>query len=234
MRSKSRPLLKRQEIRRSSEKTVSTALIQIKKQDAFEFLAELEPGSVSLFVSSPPYCMGKAYETSVDTADFINMHEQLAPLLVRALKNGGSLCWQVGHHVHNGVVTPLDALVYSIFSKQEELFLRNRIVWTFAHGVHASRRFSGRHETVLWFTKGKDYVFNLDAVRIPQKYPGKRHYKGPHKGQLSGNPLGKNPLKHLGNPERQGQPHRENRPSLSISGCLSTATCTSIDEERGD
>jgi adenine-specific DNA-methyltransferase len=137
--------------------------------------------------------MGKPYETSIDTADFLKMHEQLAPLLVRALKDGGSLCWQVGHHVHNGVVTPLDALVYAIFSKQQELLLRNRIVWTFAHGVHASHRFSGRHETVLWFTKGDDYAFDLDAVRVPQKYPGKRHYKGAKKGQLSGNPLGKNP-----------------------------------------
>ncbi|MCL0184432.1 site-specific DNA-methyltransferase, partial [Klebsiella pneumoniae] len=36
-------------------------------------------------------------------------------------------------------------------------------------------------------------IFNLDEVRIPQKYPGKRSYKGPNKGQLSGNPIGKNP-----------------------------------------
>jgi adenine-specific DNA-methyltransferase len=114
-------------------------------------------------------------------------------LLVRALKDGGSLSWQIGHHVHNGVLTPLDALVYATFSKQKELFLRNRIIWTFAHGVHANRRFSGRHETVLWFTKGKHYTFDLDAVRVPQKYPGKRHYKGPKKGEFSGNPLGKNP-----------------------------------------
>jgi len=128
---------------------------------------------------------------SVD--DFTADHERLAPLLLRALKDGGSLCWQVGHHVQNGVVVPLDALVYPIFSAQEALFLRNRIVWTFGHGVHASRRFSGRHETILWFTKGNDYGFDLDAVRVPQKYPGKRHYKGPKKGEWSGNPLGKNP-----------------------------------------
>jgi adenine-specific DNA-methyltransferase len=194
MRVKSRPLLKQQHVRPSRSKVTTTnPSIQIKKQDAFEFLAKLKPASVDLFVSSPPYCMGKAYETSVDTADFIRMHEQLAPLLVRALKDGGSLCWQVGHHVHKGVVTPLDAIVYAIFSKQKGLFLRNRIVWTFAHGVHASRRFSGRHEAVLWFTKGSNYLFNLDAVRVPQKYPGKRHYKGPKKGEFSGNPLGKNP-----------------------------------------
>jgi adenine-specific DNA-methyltransferase len=195
MKSKSRPLLKSRDVRKSqpAKPSLGPPTSRIKKQDAFKFLAEIEPASVDLLVSSPPYCMGKAYETSVNTSDFIRMHERLAPLLVRALKDGGSLCWQVGHHVHNGVVTPLDALVYAIFSKQNSLFLRNRIVWTFAHGVHASRRFSGRHETVLWFTKGNKYKFDLDAVRVPQKYPGKRHYKGPKKGELSGNPLGKNP-----------------------------------------
>jgi adenine-specific DNA-methyltransferase len=194
MRLKSRQFLKQQEVRRSRPKRkATTSLIQITKQDALKFLAALKPASADLIVSSPPYCMGKAYDTSINTADFIEMHERLAPLLVRALKDGGSLCWQIGHHVHNGVVTPLDALVYSIFAKQKELLLRNRVVWTFAHGVHARRRFSGRHETILWFTKGDEYKFDLDAVRIPQKYPGKRHYKGLKRGEPSGNPLGKNP-----------------------------------------
>jgi adenine-specific DNA-methyltransferase len=166
---------------------------RLKVQDAFEFLAKLKPGSADLIMSSPPYCMGKEYDRSARVDDFISDHKRLAPLLVRALKDGGSLCWQVGHHVRNGVTVPLDALVYEIFAKQEDLFLRNRIVWTFGHGVHASRRFSGRHEIILWFTKGHDYYFDLDAVRVPQKYPGKRHYKGPKKGEWSGNPSGKNP-----------------------------------------
>jgi len=194
MRTNSRALLKRQDIRKSKPAQLSIKpLAEIKQQNAFEFLAQQKAGSADLIVSSPPYCMGKAYEKSVKTSDFIEMHERLAPLLVRALKPGGSLCWQVGHHVSNGVVTPLDALVYAIFSKQHGLVLRNRIVWTFAHGVHATRRFSGRHETILWFTKGDNYSFDLDAIRVPQKYPGKKHYKGAKKGKLSGHPLGKNP-----------------------------------------
>lgn len=167
--------------------------VRLKVQDAFKFLAKLKADSVDLIVSSPPYCMGKEYDRSASVNDFIADHKKLAPLLVRALKDGGSLCWQVGHHVNDAVVVPLDALVYQIFSRQKKLILRNRIVWTFGHGVHASRRFSGRHETILWFTKGENYEFNLDAVRVPQKYPGKRHYKGPNKGEFSGNPLGKNP-----------------------------------------
>ena len=71
--------------------------------------------------------------------------------------------------------------------------MRNRIIWTFGHGLNSVRRFSGRHETILWSTKGDSLEFNLDEVRVPQKYAGKRAYKGPHKGELSGNPLGKNP-----------------------------------------
>jgi adenine-specific DNA-methyltransferase len=94
--------------------------------------------------------------------------------------------------VDNGEIIPLDILLFPIFSKLN-LHLRNRIIWHFGHGLHAKNRFSGRYEVILWFTKSDDYVFNLDPVRVPQKYPQKRHYKGPKKGQLSGNPLGKNP-----------------------------------------
>jgi adenine-specific DNA-methyltransferase len=167
--------------------------IRLETEDALKFLRKLRLGSVDLIVSSPPYCVGKEYDKSLNVEDFVADHMRLAPLLVRALRDGGSLCWQVGHHVKNGITVPLDALVYEVFSRQRELFLRNRIVWAFGHGIHASRRFSGRHETILWFTKGHNYLFNLNAVRVPQKYPGKRHYKGPNKGEWSGNPRGKNP-----------------------------------------
>lgn len=163
------------------------------KKDAMHFLSELPDESVDLVVSSPPYFMGKEYDTSCSIDDFVTIHEQLSHQLVRIVKPGGSICWQVGTHVRNNIVVPLDAVVYSVFSKSNEIQLRNRIVWTFGHGAHCTRRFSGRHETILWFTKGDSYHFELDAVRIPQKYPGKKHYKGPSHGEPSGNPLGKNP-----------------------------------------
>lgn len=111
---------------------------------------------------------------------------------MRLVKDGGSICWQVGFHVDDGELVPLDALLFPVF-RAHGLKLRNRIVWHVEHGQHCTRRFSPRHETVLWFTKGDAYAFDLDPVRVPQKYPGKRHFKGPKKGELSGNPLGKNP-----------------------------------------
>lgn len=162
-------------------------------EDAITFLRNIEPSSVDLIVSSPPYFMGKEYDTSLKPEDFTSIHRKLAPLLVKALKPGGNLCWQVGNHQKDGTVIPLDYLTYDAFSKENELKLRNRIVWTFGHGTHAVKKFSGRHETILWYSKGKDYFFDLNSVRVPQKYPGKRHYKGLKKGELSGNPLGKNP-----------------------------------------
>jgi DNA modification methylase len=112
--------------------------------------------------------------------------------LNRVLRQDGSICWQVGNFVEDGEVYPLDIYYYHMF-KQLGMQLRNRIVWGFGHGLHASRRFSGRYETLLWFTKSKDYTFNLDPIRVPSKYPGKLHYKGPNIGKPSGNPLGKNP-----------------------------------------
>lgn len=161
--------------------------------DCVELLSELPEQSVDLIVSSPPYCMGKDYEETDDVDVFIKSHQAIFPLLIDALKDGGSLCWQVGFHAKEGLVTPLDYLVYDCLRSFPEMKLRNRIIWTFGHGLHCTNRFSGRHETILWFTKGHDYRFDLDAVRVEQKYPGKRYASGPKKGQLSGNPLGKNP-----------------------------------------
>ena len=104
----------------------------------------------------------------------------------------GSICWQVGNYIDRGAIVPLDTVLYPIFARLG-LRMRNRIIWTFEHGLHCKKRFSGRYETIIWFTKSDDYTFNLDDVRVPQKYPGKKHFKGPRAGEYSCNPKGKNP-----------------------------------------
>lgn len=158
-------------------------------------MADLPEESTQLFVTSPPYNIGKAYEKRTDLEKYLAREREVIGLCVDKLRPGGSICWQVGNHVANGEVYPLDILLYPMF-KEAGLELRNRIIWHFEHGLHGSRRFSGRYETILWFTKADSsgkYVFNLDLVRVPQKYPGKKHFKGAKKGQPSANPLGKNP-----------------------------------------
>ncbi len=164
----------------------------IKIGDCLTVLKKIEDCKFDLILTSPPYNVGKSYETKTSIEKYLETQEEIISELVRTLSKRGNLCWQVGNYVDKGEVFPLDIFYYQIF-KKHGLKLRNRIVWHFGHGLHASNRFSGRYETILWFSKTDDYIFNLDKVRIPAKYPGKRHFKGPKKGQLSGNPLGKNP-----------------------------------------
>lgn len=165
---------------------------KIECSDNLTFMQHLSDESMRLIVTSPPYNMGKGYEER--RSQDVYLEEQAATIAeaVRILHPEGSICWQVGHYIDDGEVYPLDVLLYPLF-KIHGLQLRNRIVWTFGHGLHCQKRFSGRHETILWFTKSDQYTFNLDPVRIPSKYPHKKHFKGPKIGQLSSNPLGKNP-----------------------------------------
>ena len=161
-------------------------------EDNLAFLSKLPEASVKLVVTSPPYNVGKPYERKSPLASYLEDQREVIARCVRVLHPQGSLCWQVGNYVNRGEVVPLDAVLYPIF-KEHGLKLRNRIVWHFGHGLHCKKRLSGRYETINWFTKGDDYTFHLDPIRVPSKYPGKRYFKGPNAGKLSGNPKGKNP-----------------------------------------
>jgi len=168
------------------------AQVKIACTNNLQFMRKLNDKSIKLIVTSPPYNIGKSYERRDSLENYIQTQKQVIAECVRLLHPKGSICWQVGNHVQAGEVFPLDIILYSIF-KSHGLKLRNRIVWHFEHGLHCSKRLSGRHETILWFTKSDDYTFNLDPIRVPSKYPNKKHFKGPNAGKLSGNPLGKNP-----------------------------------------
>ena len=160
--------------------------------DCLDLLQRVPDESIQLVVTSPPYNIGKEYEKKLHLDKYIEQQESVIKECVRALSSKGSICWQVGNHVDRGSIIPLDTVLYPIF-RNLGLKMRNRIIWRFEHGLHCSKRFSGRYETIIWFTKSDKYVFNLDPVRIPQKYPGKKHFKGPNAGKYSCNPLGKNP-----------------------------------------
>ncbi len=162
--------------------------------NCLSLLQKIPDKSVRLVVTSPPYNVGKSYEKRQSFQDYLAFQASVIAECVRVLKPAGSICWQVGNYIDgHGQVLPLDLVLHPLFSNHADLRLRNRIIWHFEHGLHCNARFSGRHESILWYTKGDGYRFNLDAVRVPQKYPGKRAYKGEKRGEYSGNPMGKNP-----------------------------------------
>lgn len=177
--------------------TISSAFSTSKQAVLFEgdclkLLSKIPNDSIRLVITSPPYNLGKSYERKGNLEKYLAWQDKVIAECIRVLHPEGSICWQVGNYVHEGAIVPLDIALYPSFA-QRGLKLRNRIVWHFEHGLHCSRRLSGRHETILWFTKSNSYVFNLDPIRVPQKYPGKKYFKGPRAGQYSCNPLGKNP-----------------------------------------
>ncbi len=160
--------------------------------NCLDLLRSIPDNTLQLVVTSPPYNIGKEYEKKLDLKKYIAQQADVIAECVRALSDRGSICWQVGNYVDNGAIVPLDTVLYPVFHDLG-LKMRNRIIWHFEHGLHCSRRLSGRYETIIWFTKTQEYVFNLDPIRVPQKYPGKKYFKGPKAGQYSCNPLGKNP-----------------------------------------
>lgn len=160
--------------------------------DVLEYINDFQDAQFKLVITSPPYNIGKQYEKRSHLDAYLKWQASVIDAILPKLSPEGSLVWQVGNYVDAGEITPLDICFYPMF-KKFGLRLRNRIIWHFEHGLHCNKRFSGRYETALWFTKSDDYTFNLDAVRVPSKYPGKLYYKGPKKGLPSGNPLGKNP-----------------------------------------
>jgi adenine-specific DNA-methyltransferase len=160
--------------------------------DCMNLLRSIPSGAASLVVTSPPYNIGKEYEKRQGVRAYLAWQEIVIKECYRVLSDDGSICWQVGNYVDNGSIVPLDILLHPIFAHLG-MKMRNRIVWHFEHGLHCTKRLSGRYETIVWYTKSENYRFNLDPVRVPQKYPGKKYFKGAKAGELSCNPLGKNP-----------------------------------------
>ncbi|RNC80491.1 MAG: site-specific DNA-methyltransferase [Phycisphaera sp.] len=177
---------------RITKKYSNSADCTLYNGDCLNLLKSIPSGAARLVVTSPPYNIGKEYEKKLDIEQYVDQQRQVIEESLRVLAEDGSICWQVGNYVESGEIIPLDTMLYPIF-RDLGLKMRNRIVWHFEHGLHCSRRFSGRYEVIAWYTRDTKHYFDLDPVRVPQKYPGKKCYKGPRAGEYSGNPLGKNP-----------------------------------------
>ena len=166
--------------------------------DCSEFLKDIPSNSVDLIITSPPYNIGKKirkkkrpyiHTWKVKSLQFRNYTECL---LLPEISVGKSEIM-----LRRERCFPLDIYFYEIF-KRFDLKLRNRIIWRFNHGLHCSKRFSGRYEVILWFTKSDDYIFNLDPVRVPAKIPRQATFQRTEERSTFRQPTWQEPFWYLG------------------------------------
>ena len=152
--------------------------------DAVDVLSALPDGCVDLVHTSPPYNIDKPYESSASDksaiSDYLTFLQRSITELKRVVRPGGSIFWQTGYTQSGGdsrEIIPIDLLSYEIFQAQPNRFLLwDRIIWRYWGGHAFTRKFTNKHETIMWYVKpGDEPTFSVDAVRERAKEYDKRN-----------------------------------------------------------
>ena len=184
---------------------MSQADIRLVTGDAIAEMAALPDASVDLLIADPPYNLGKDYGNNIDAlawGEYEAFTRAWASEARRLLQPTGSLYAFMGVRF----IARLQLML------EVELGLRFNgwITWHYTQGMGRKRGFSPRHEDILYFTRGADFTFNLDAVRVPQKYYRRRN-----------NMAGANPgdvwqFSHVHYCSGERQPHPTQKPEALI------------------
>ena len=147
--------------------------MRLQAGDAASLMVRIPSETVDLIVADPPYNLGKAFgspeddERRMSWAEYEEFTRGWLAQAVRLLKPTGSLYVFMGV----GFIARLFLLLQETFG----LTFNSWIVWHYTQGMGRKRGFSPRHEDILFFTRSREFTFELDAVRIPQKYYRRRN-----------------------------------------------------------
>ncbi len=183
--------------------------------DVVDQLALIPSASVRLIICDPPY--------NIQLADW-DQHTHYADWCVRWLTEcqrillpNGSLALFGGMQYQSEQGGDLLDLI-PILRQQLGMRLVNMIIWNYPNGMSAHRFFANRHEEIAWFTNGKNYVFNLDAVREPYDEKTKQAYYRDQRLRKETIDKGRNPTNvwqiprlHAQSKERTGHPTQKPR-----------------------
>ena len=140
--------------------------------DCRELLKTVPSKSVRLVVTSPPYNIGKPYgkyKDKISLCDWQELLNDVTKEVYRILTPDGAFFLNLSPVPigNSKEIVPLPFIGYKIF-KDNGLYLRNMITWTFNNMQNCTNRLSVRYENILWGVKDLDnYIFNLDDIRIP-------------------------------------------------------------------
>jgi adenine-specific DNA-methyltransferase len=158
--------------------------------DSLEFLQILNRYDlkVDLSITSPPYNIGKEYESPMTVDDYIAWCRQWMACIFDVTKDNGAFWLNVGYLEvpQRGLCVPIPYLLWD----KTKFYLLQEVIWKYGAGVSSKLRLSPRNEKWLFYVKNsKEYTFNLDEIRDPNiKYPNQKK-----NGKFRCNPLGKNP-----------------------------------------
>ena len=170
--------------------------------NSVKWMKEQPSSTFDLVIADPPYNVGKDYGTTIDNVEkgeYLEFLREWVKEATRLLKPYGTIYVFMGFR--------FISYLYDILENECGLFFNTWICWHYTQGQGRKRGFSARHDDILMFTKhSKNYTFNLDDIRIPQKY-----YRGVN------NMRGSNPgdvweFSHIHYCQKNRQPHPTQKP----------------------
>lgn len=133
--------------------------------DCTSLLREVPDQSVDLIIADPPYNLGKDYGNTSDSwerKDYLEFTQRWLAQSSRILKLTGSIYVFMGfRHISS---------LYTILEDELHFHFNGWIAWHYTQGMGRKKGFSPRHDDILYFSKSREFTFNLDSIRIPQKY----------------------------------------------------------------
>lgn len=179
--------------------------IDLRCGDALILFNQIENESIDLIIADPPYNLGKDYGNNHDLKrfdDYLDFTRAWLTQTKRALKPEGSI------YVFMGV--RFISYLYAILERELGMLFNSWIVWHYTQGMGKTRGFSPRHDDILFFNKSGDFVFNLDDVRVPQKYYRARN------NMRGANPSDVWRFSHV----HYSEPNRQNHPTQKPEGLI--------------
>lgn len=133
--------------------------------NCIEQLSLIPTATVDLVIADPPYNLGKDYgngSDSLDREEYLKFTREWLRESVRILKPTGSIYVFMGFRFISHI--------YLILEDELGLKFVNWISWFYTQGIGKKRGFSPRHDDILYFSKSDRFTFNLDDIRVPQKF----------------------------------------------------------------
>ncbi|WP_455258229.1 DNA-methyltransferase [Peptoniphilus asaccharolyticus] len=133
--------------------------------DVLDRIKEIEDESVDLIVTDPPYNLNKNYGNTKDNLfhnDYIEFTRKWVKEAHRVLKKDGTIYIFMGMRYIS--------YLYIILEEELGMKFNSWITWYYTQGIGKKKGFSPRHDDILMFNKSDKFKFNLDDVRVPQKY----------------------------------------------------------------